>query len=118
MLELYPLGAFASQGERAKVAFGDTEFSCTDYMLARKLSEAGVQDVYNYRRVPSSSTSPPHAHVGVADLPDPRERRWDTADPVQLAAFPWKGVMHTSDLFFLFSGARVRPSPSRAWTSG
>lgn len=53
MLDLYPLEDFASQGQRAQVAFSDTEFSCTDYMLARKLSEGGVEEVYNYRSVHS-----------------------------------------------------------------
>lgn len=53
MLNLYPLEDFASQGQRAQVAFSDTEFSCTDYMLARKLSEGGVEEVYNYRSVHS-----------------------------------------------------------------
>jgi len=30
--------------------------------------------------------------------------RFNTPDPVQLAANPWEGVMHTSDLYFLFDG--------------
>ena len=35
--------------------------------------------------------------------------RWNTPDPVQLAANPWEGVMHTSDLFFLFNGTKYAP---------
>jgi hypothetical protein len=35
--------------------------------------------------------------------------RFNTPDPVQLAAAPWKGVMHTSELFFLFDGAFSSP---------
>lgn len=32
--------------------------------------------------------------------------RWNTPDPVQLAQYPWKGVMHTSELYFLFDGTK------------
>lgn len=34
--------------------------------------------------------------------------RFDTPDPVQLAAQPWEGVMHTSELYFLFDGELVK----------
>ena len=33
-----------------------------------------------------------------------RAARWNAPDPVLLAATPYEGVMHTSDLYFLFDG--------------
>ncbi|OSX56176.1 hypothetical protein POSPLADRAFT_1160806 [Postia placenta MAD-698-R-SB12] len=92
MIELYPLSDFPSQWERAKRAFGDTVFTCIqlalnrDWVIAQKLMSEGRTDAYNYR--------------------------FNTPDPVQLAANPWEGVMHTSELFFLFQGASSGPSPT------
>jgi len=51
-----------------------------DWYIAQKLRTKGVEHVYNYR--------------------------WNAADPVQLAAKPYKGVMHTSDLYFLYDGTK------------
>ncbi|PCH36462.1 carboxyesterase [Wolfiporia cocos MD-104 SS10] len=85
MIELYPESDFPSQWERAKRAFGDTVFTCMDWSIANKLLSEGRTDAYNYR--------------------------FNTPDPVQLAANPWEGVMHTSELFFLFQG-RSGPSPT------
>jgi hypothetical protein len=51
---------------------------CRDYYIAKRLGELGVARAFNFR--------------------------WNTPDPVQYAANPYKGVMHTSDLFFLFNG--------------
>ena len=31
-----------------------------------------------------------------------REARWNAPNPALLAEMPYEGVMHTSDLFFLF----------------
>ncbi|KZT11579.1 carboxyesterase [Laetiporus sulphureus 93-53] len=86
MIELYPESDFPSQWERAKTAFGDTVFTCMDWYIASLLIAEGRTDVYNYR--------------------------FNTPDPVQLAANPWEGVMHTSELFFLFQGTNSGPSPS------
>lgn len=100
MVALYPESDFSSTFERAKTAFGDTIFTCQsvsaslswppfgadvevlrrDWFIAQKLLAAGKKSVYNYR--------------------------WDTPDPVLNAAAPWKGVLHTSDLFFLFNGTK------------
>ncbi|KAG8983449.1 hypothetical protein FRB94_008427 [Tulasnella sp. JGI-2019a] len=89
MIELYPASEFSSQWERAKVAFGDTVFTCQDYTIAQAYTAAGKsQAAYNYR--------------------------FNTPDPVQLAANPWKGVMHTSDLYFLFDGTNSGPSSANA----
>jgi carboxylesterase type B len=76
----YPAAAFASTFERAKTAFGDTVFTCQDWFIADRLRRAGVRRAFNYR--------------------------WNTPDAVQLAAKPWAGVLHTSDLFFLFNGTK------------
>jgi len=84
MLELYSLADFSSQGDRAFTAFGDTVFTCQDWTIAAKLKSMGVQNVWNFR--------------------------FNTPDPVQLAANPWEGVMHTSDLYFLFDGTNSGPS--------
>jgi len=40
--------------------------------------------------------------------------RFNTPDPVQLAANPWEGVMHTSELFYLFDGTNSGPSAENA----
>jgi hypothetical protein len=57
-----------------------TEPTKRDWFIANKLRSLGMKQTYNYR--------------------------WNTPDPVQLAAAPWKGVLHTSDLFFLFNGTK------------
>ncbi|EED78189.1 carbohydrate esterase [Postia placenta Mad-698-R] len=73
MIELYPLSDFPSQWERAKRAFGDTVFTCIqlafdrDWIIAQKLMSEGRTDAYNYR--------------------------FNTPDPVQLAANPWEGCV-------------------------
>lgn len=59
-----------------------------DWIIAQKLMSEGRTDAYNYR--------------------------FNTPDPVQLAANPWEGVMHTSELFFLFQGASLSVFPLRA----
>ncbi|TFY63048.1 hypothetical protein EVJ58_g3474 [Rhodofomes roseus] len=86
--ELYPADEFNSTYERAKTAFGDTVITCQDWFIAKKLQSEGIAAVYNYR--------------------------WNTPDPVQLAKNPWEGVMHTSDLFFLFNGTNSGPYPGVA----
>lgn len=86
MIKLYPGDSFTSTFERSKTAFGDTIFTCQDWFIADKLRTLGVRNVYNYR--------------------------WNTPDPTQYAVFPWKGVMHTADLFFLFNGTNSGPNPS------
>ncbi|EIN04230.1 carboxyesterase [Punctularia strigosozonata HHB-11173 SS5] len=88
MIDLYPESEFGSQWERAEQAFGDTVFTCQDWYIADKLYKAGQKHAYNYR--------------------------FNTPDPVQLAQFPWKKVMHTSDLFFLFQGTNSGPYPGVA----
>ncbi|KAH8116197.1 alpha/beta-hydrolase [Phellopilus nigrolimitatus] len=80
-LALYPApgtpgSPYATQYARAAEIAQDTVFSCMDWFLAQKLQEKGVENVFTYR--------------------------FNTPDPIVLAEFPYEGVMHTSDLFFLF----------------
>ena len=106
MIALYPADAFPSTFERAKIAYGDIILTCQyvpaspltrrisrradiflrrDWFIAQKLQSAGIENVYNYR--------------------------WNTPDPVANALAPWKGVLHTSDLFFLFNGTKCVAFP-------
>ncbi|EGO03357.1 hypothetical protein SERLA73DRAFT_69239 [Serpula lacrymans var. lacrymans S7.3] len=82
-LKLYPSpdapgSPFTSQYDRAAIMAGDIIFTCMDWFLANQMSKKGVSNVYNYK--------------------------WNAPDPVLLAAAPYEGVMHTSDLYFLFEG--------------
>lgn len=45
------------------------------------------------------------AQAYLAKGKDAYNYRFNTPDPVQFAANVWKGVMHTSELYFLFDGA-------------
>lgn len=103
MLELYPLSDFESQWKRAVIAFGDTEFTCLDWSIAQAMLNAGVKDVFNYRFAASGLAAYDQERTGgLCRLTI--WHRWNTPDPVQFAASPYRGVMHTSELFFLFSG--------------
>lgn len=88
MKKLYPLEEFGTQGARAIEAFGDTCFTCQDWYIGQKLEASGVKRVWTYR--------------------------FNTPDPVQLAANPWEGVMHTSELFYLFDGTNSGPNAANA----
>jgi carboxylesterase type B len=113
MLELYPLSDFSSQGHRATVAFADTEFSCTPYVVARKMAEAG-QVSYNYECVVPGRDQKREYRADRSDLDFPRPR-WAAPDPVQLKARgPSFGALHTSDLYFLFQGTNSGPSSNNA----
>ncbi|KXS11919.1 alpha/beta-hydrolase [Gonapodya prolifera JEL478] len=73
----YNLSDFSSFYEMAQELVGDTQFKCWDWFVANKTLEAGVP-AFNYR--------------------------WNTPDPVAVAANPYRGVLHTSDLYYLFDG--------------
>ncbi|KAH7921830.1 alpha/beta-hydrolase [Leucogyrophana mollusca] len=83
-LKLYPSpdtpgSPFTSQYDRAATMAGDIIFTCMDYFLAEQMSAVkGVKNVFAFR--------------------------WNAPDPVLLAAAPYEGTMHTSDLYFLFDG--------------
>ncbi|OCB89735.1 alpha/beta-hydrolase [Sanghuangporus baumii] len=82
-LALYPapgtLGStFVSEYDRASTITQDIVFSCMDLFIAQKLQQRGVQNVFTFR--------------------------FNSPNPIELAETPFEGVMHTSDLFYLFSG--------------
>ncbi|KIJ63786.1 hypothetical protein HYDPIDRAFT_155304 [Hydnomerulius pinastri MD-312] len=95
-LQLYPSpdvpgSPFTSQYDRASTMAGDIIFTCMDYFLANQMSQVkGVSNVYTYR--------------------------WNAPDPVLLAAAPYEGVMHTSDLYFLFDGTNSGPNAGFTFT--
>jgi hypothetical protein len=76
---MYNQSQFTSFYDLAQTLAGETEFTCWDWYLANQTAKYGKPS-YLYR--------------------------WNTPDPVQLAAAPYKGVMHTSDLYFLFDGTK------------
>ncbi|KAL5478796.1 hypothetical protein ACEPAI_2073 [Sanghuangporus weigelae] len=80
-LALYPaLGTpgspYGTQYDRAGTI--DMMVECLDWLLANKSREKGAKNVFTYRV--------------------------NSPNPVLLAEFPFQGVMHTSDLFYLFDG--------------
>ncbi|TFY68201.1 hypothetical protein EVG20_g3660 [Dentipellis fragilis] len=57
----------------------DAVYGCMDQFLANKMLAKGKKNVFTFR--------------------------WNAPNPVALAATPWEGVMHGSDVFFLFNGS-------------
>ncbi|KAJ9125987.1 hypothetical protein QFC24_002259 [Naganishia onofrii] len=84
---LYPVSDFSSYYDMAQTLVGDTEFTCMDWFIVNQTASYGLP-AFNYR--------------------------WNTPDPVQLAASPYKGSMHTSDLYYLFQGTNSGVSSSNA----
>ncbi|GHJ89343.1 hypothetical protein NliqN6_5745 [Naganishia liquefaciens] len=84
---LYPVSNFSSYYDMAETLVGNTEFTCLDWFIVNKTASYGVP-AYNYR--------------------------WNTPDPIQLASSPWKGSMHTSDLYYLFQGTNSGVSSANA----
>lgn len=69
-----------------------------DWFLADKMSAKGVNNVFAFRYVrfeARHSTWIVFTHL---------DSRWNAPDAVLFAAEPFEGVMHTSDLYFLFDG--------------
>ncbi|THH05598.1 hypothetical protein EW145_g4680 [Phellinidium pouzarii] len=73
-----PGSPYATQYERASEIEQDIVFSCMDWYLATQLQKKGVQNLFTFR--------------------------FNAPSPVLLSETPYEGVMHTSDLFFLFDG--------------
>ncbi|WWC65908.1 uncharacterized protein I303_108530 [Kwoniella dejecticola CBS 10117] len=88
-LSYYNQSDFSSFYDLAQTLVGDTQFTCLDWYLATQAAKYG-QPAYLFR--------------------------WNTPDPVQLAASPYKGVMHTSELYFLFDGTNSGVSSANALT--
>ncbi|KAF9480934.1 alpha/beta-hydrolase [Pholiota conissans] len=85
-LSLYPApdapdSPFATQYERATAIAGDVVFTCMDLYFAEKNLQKGVQNVFAFA--------------------------WNAPDTVLYNANPYLGAMHTSDIYYLFSGTNV-----------
>ncbi|KAL5520475.1 hypothetical protein ACEPAG_9699 [Sanghuangporus baumii] len=94
-LSLYPApgtpgSPYATQYERAGVMATEMWLGCLDYLVANKSQEKGVENVFTYR--------------------------FNSPNPVLLSQFPFSGVMHTSDLFFLFDGTTMAPNAGFTFT--
>ncbi|TFK33991.1 Alpha/Beta hydrolase protein [Crucibulum laeve] len=82
-LRLYPSpdtpgSPFATQYDRAYTMAGEIIFTCMDWFLANKLRSKAIKNVFAYS--------------------------WDAPDTVLYNTNPFLGAMHTSDLYYLFSG--------------
>ncbi|KAF8579657.1 alpha/beta-hydrolase [Ramaria rubella] len=89
MLELYPApnvtgSPFDTEYDRTWVIEQDAVFGCMDWFLANRTAERGGNNTFNFR--------------------------FNAPDPVLYAANPYQGVMHTSDLYFLFDGTNSAPN--------
>ena len=65
-----------------------------DQYMADRMLAKGANNVYTFRWALQNT---PNINIS-------SHRRWNVPDPVLLAASPYLGVMHTSDLYFLFDG--------------
>ncbi|PPQ64464.1 hypothetical protein CVT24_008474 [Panaeolus cyanescens] len=95
-LELYPSptlsgSPFVTQYDRAATMAGDIIFTCMDLHIAEHLSQARTKDVYLYR--------------------------WNAPDTVLYNANPYLGAMHTSDIYFLFSGTNTFGNAGNTFTA-
>ncbi|KAL0958487.1 hypothetical protein HGRIS_000627 [Hohenbuehelia grisea] len=84
-LQLYPSpeepgSPFTTQYDRAWTMAQDIIFGCMDWLTADRLTTKGERNVFSFR--------------------------WNAPDAVLFAANPFQGVMHTSDLYFLFDGTK------------
>ncbi|KZO95383.1 alpha/beta-hydrolase [Calocera viscosa TUFC12733] len=89
MLEFYPDPSipgspYATEYDRAATIQQDIEFGCIDWYLANHSYVRGVENSYLFR--------------------------FNTPDTVLLKASPYLGVMHTSDIYYLFDGTNSAPN--------
>ncbi|KAJ7892416.1 Alpha/Beta hydrolase protein [Mycena leptocephala] len=78
-LEIYPApnvpgSPFATQYERATTMAGEIIFTCMDWFVAEKLTSMGVNNTFSFG--------------------------WNAPDTVLFQQAPFRGAVHTSDLFF------------------
>ncbi|EJD05088.1 alpha/beta-hydrolase [Fomitiporia mediterranea MF3/22] len=85
-----PGSPFATQYDRAAIMYQDIAYGCMDMFLAQNLQKKGVKNIFTYR--------------------------FNSPNPVLLAQTPWEGVMHTSDLFYLFDGTTSAPNAGFTFT--
>ncbi|KAL5498324.1 hypothetical protein ACEPAH_2466 [Sanghuangporus vaninii] len=95
-LALYPApgtpgSPFATQYDRAWTMAQEIIFGCMDWFLADRLQQKGVKNVFTFR--------------------------FNSPNPVLLAETPYEGVMHTSDLFYLFDGSTSAPNAGFTFTA-
>ncbi|EJD05093.1 alpha/beta-hydrolase [Fomitiporia mediterranea MF3/22] len=86
-----PSSPYATQYDRAWTMAQELHLGCADWFLADNLQRKGAKNVFTYR--------------------------FDSPNPVLLAQTPWQGVMHTSDLFYLFSGTTSAPNAGFIFTA-
>ncbi|CAE6527139.1 unnamed protein product [Rhizoctonia solani] len=84
VLKLYPSAnesgsPFVDNYDRAWTIMQDTVFGCMDQHWANATRAQGRKNVYTFR--------------------------FNVPNPVTLAVNPWQGVMHASDVYYLFNGA-------------
>lgn len=84
VLQLYPAAnvsgsPFVDNYDRAWTIMQDTIFGCMDQHWANATLASGRKNVYAFR--------------------------FNVPNPVTLAVNPWQGVMHASDVYYLFNGA-------------
>ncbi|KAK0217399.1 Alpha/Beta hydrolase protein [Armillaria nabsnona] len=86
VLKLYPSpdvprSPFSTQWDRVSMIARDIDFWCLNWFLAEKMTDSGVDNVYSYA--------------------------WNAPDTVLYQAQPYLGAMHTSDVYYLFSGTNI-----------
>ncbi|KAK0219847.1 Alpha/Beta hydrolase protein [Armillaria fumosa] len=95
VLKLYPSpdvprSPFSTQWDRVSMIARDIDFWCLNWFLAEKLTDYGVGNVYSYA--------------------------WDAPDTVLYQTQPYLGAMHTSDLYYLFSGTNTFGNAGNTFT--
>ena len=71
-----------------------------DTFIANATLAKNVSSVYTYMYL--------YLTVGIWDTSALTTISWDVPDTVLYEKDPWKGAMHTSDLYFLFQGMSFR----------
>ncbi|EJD48912.1 alpha/beta-hydrolase, partial [Auricularia subglabra TFB-10046 SS5] len=89
-LALYSPEKFESQYERAWTMAQEIIFGCMDWLLADRMRAKGVQNVFTFR--------------------------FNSPNAVLYKANPYLGVMHTSDLYYLFNGTTSAPNAGYTFT--
>ncbi|KAJ7773978.1 Alpha/Beta hydrolase protein [Mycena metata] len=94
-LAIYPepgaLGSpFATEWDRASTMAGEIIFTCMDWFLAEKLTSNGVENIFSYS--------------------------WNAPDTVLFNQAPYRGAVHTSDLYYLFDGTNTIANAGNTFT--
>ncbi|KIY66008.1 alpha/beta-hydrolase [Cylindrobasidium torrendii FP15055 ss-10] len=81
---------FEDQYERAWTMAGEMVFACLGLKVAQSVRDAGVEDIHAFR--------------------------WNTPNTPKYNAAPYQGVMHTSDIYFLFEGTNTIANAGNVFT--